>query len=154
MKKRLFNVLILCLICVLLMLTGCGNDEDEVVSKNNVEKENKVENTTISNQSTNSVVKEQSNTTNNTANSKADNSSKEYTEAQLCAMALDHYEKTNNYRPGHAASQKNDDGTITIQLYDSFSDHNSTSDWYTVNPKTGKGKNLLEEDIDLSPYAK
>jgi hypothetical protein len=44
---------------------------------------------------------------------------------------------------------KNNDGTISIQLYDSFSDHNSTSDWYTVNPKTATGTNIRGEEINL-----
>ena len=77
-----------------------------------------------------------------------------YTNDQLCQMALDYYEKNNGYRPGKAAAQAGEDGKVVIQLYDQLSDHNSTSDWYTVDAKTGKGTNILGESIDLSTVAK
>lgn len=80
--------------------------------------------------------------------------SKEYTEQELAQMALDYYEAKTGYRPGKVATEKNEEGKIVIQLYDSFEDHNSTSDWYTIDPKTAKGTNVLEEDIDLSKFAK
>lgn len=80
--------------------------------------------------------------------------SKEYTEQELAQMALDYYEAKTGYRPGKVATEKNEEGKIVIQLYDSFEDHNSTSDWYTIDPKTAKGTNVLEEDIDLSEFAK
>ena len=80
--------------------------------------------------------------------------SKEYTEQELAQMALDYYEAKTGYRPGKVATEKNEEGKIVIQLYDSFEDHNSTSDWYTIDTKTAKGTNVLEEDIDLSKFAK
>lgn len=80
--------------------------------------------------------------------------SKEYTEQELAQMALDYYEAKTGYRPGKVATEKNEEGKIVIQLYDSFENHNSTSDWYTIDPKTAKGTNVLEEDIDLSKFAK
>lgn len=76
-------------------------------------------------------------------------SKKEYTQQELEKMALDYYEKKNNYRPSNVASTKNSDGTISIQLYDSLSDHNSTADWYTIDPKTATGTNILGNKIDL-----
>lgn len=72
-----------------------------------------------------------------------------YTTEQLEKMALDYYEAKTGYRPGKVASQVNDDGTISIQLYDSMVDHNTTSDWYTVDAKTAVGENIMKEKIDL-----
>lgn len=75
-----------------------------------------------------------------------------YTLQELEMMALDYYEKVTNYRPTNVASIVNDDGTVSIQLYDSLSDHNSTCAWYTIDPKTGKGTDdMTNEPIDLVP---
>lgn len=147
MKKIRILGIVLCIVCAIFVLTGCESNEENKNEKKNTS------NSVTSNQSTENNKSNDNTTGNQTAPSSVQ-TKKEYTEQELCQMSLDHYEKKNNYRPGHAAAQKNDDGTVTIQLYDSFSDHNSTSDWYTINPKTGKGKNLMEEDIDISPFAK
>ncbi len=72
-----------------------------------------------------------------------------YTAKELEKMALDYYEKETGYRPSQSASQVNDDGTISIQLYDNMGDHNSTSAWYTVDPKTAVGTDILENRVDL-----
>lgn len=73
----------------------------------------------------------------------------EYTAKELEKMALDYYEKETGYRPSQSASQVNEDGTISIQLYDNMGDHNSTSAWYTVDPKTAVGIDILENRVDL-----
>ena len=73
----------------------------------------------------------------------------EYTAKELEKMALDYYESQTGYRPTLSGSQVNDDGTILIQLYDNMGDHNSTSAWYTVDPKTGVGTDLLDNKVDL-----
>ena len=86
-------------------------------------------------------------------NEKQDNN-KEYSQADLEKMALDYYEAKTGYRPTKSGSQVNDDGTVSIQLYDNMGDHNSTSDWYTVDPKTGIGTDLLNEKIDLTTKPK
>lgn len=80
----------------------------------------------------------------NTTNAKAS-----YTTAELEKMALDYYEKNNSYRPSLVASQVNEDGTVSIQLYDDMGDHNSTSQWYTVDPKTAVGTDILGDKVDL-----
>jgi len=72
-----------------------------------------------------------------------------YTTKELEKMALDYYEAKNGYRPEYVASQVNDDGIVAIQLYDVFTDHISTSDWYSVDPKTAVGENIMGEKIDL-----
>lgn len=77
------------------------------------------------------------------------NQNDEYTAEQLEKMALDYYEAKTGYRPSYVSSQENEDGTISIQLYDNLDGHNSTSDWYTVDKKTAVGKDILENKIDL-----
>lgn len=67
----------------------------------------------------------------------------------LCEMALDYYEALTGYRPSQAAGGKQDDGMVVIQLYDNLGDHNSTSDWYTVDPMSAVGTNTMGETIDL-----
>ena len=79
----------------------------------------------------------------------AANTKEAYTAAELEKMALDYYEAHTGYRPSLSASQVNDDGTVTIQLYDNMGDHNSTSAWYTVDPKTAVGTDLIENKVDL-----
>ncbi len=54
-----------------------------------------------------------------------------------------------------AELEKNMDGTVTIHLFETVDDgdgqsHTATWDWYTVDPKTMKGTNFMEEEIDLS----
>lgn len=72
-----------------------------------------------------------------------------FTTEQLEKMALDYYEAKTGYRPTGVASQANDDGTISIQLYDNMGDHNSTSDWYTVDKETAVGTDIMGNKIDL-----
>ncbi len=53
-----------------------------------------------------------------------------------------------------AELEKNMDGTVTIHLFETVDDgdgqsHTATWDWYTVDPKTMKGTNFMEEEIDL-----
>ena len=126
--------------------------------------DNKVDNNRADdNKANNNKVDSNKVNSNNVYNNKIDDSknddnkstdSKEYTEQELAQMALDYYEAKTGYRPGKVATEKNEEGKIVIQLYDSFEDHNSTSDWYTIDSKTAKGTNVLEEDIDLSKFAK
>ncbi len=83
-------------------------------------------------------------------NNNSNTSKKEvYTTKELEKMALDYYEKQTGYRPSHVASDVNQDGTVSIQLYDNMGDHNSTSAWYTVDPKTAVGTDILGDKIDL-----
>lgn len=109
-----------------------GNNSKETDNKDNIEDKNNTE----------------KNTENNNDNQTKNN--KEYSQKDLEKMALDYYEAKTGYRPSGVGSQVNSDGTVSIQLYDNMGDHNSTSDWYTINPKTGIGTNILEEKIDLT----
>ena len=54
------------------------------------------------------------------------------------------------HRPESAAFEANDDGTVTVQLYDLVGDHNSTCAWYTLSPETGIGTDALGKRVDLT----
>lgn len=72
-----------------------------------------------------------------------------YSDDELCNMALQYYVNKTGYTPGHV-----DIGTNgVIHLYDVVTNHTATCDWYYVDRDTGIGTNMLNEPIDLSPYA-
>ena len=68
---------------------------------------------------------------------------------ELGELALDHYQEQNGYRPNSVGCEPDGD-TVTIQLFDNMGDHNSTSDWYTIDSNTGKGTNLMGDEVDLT----
>lgn len=86
---------------------------------------------------------------NNNTKTQENKIEKEYTQEELEQMSLDYYEKQTGYRPNSVASEKQQDGLVIIQLYDNLETHNSTTDWYTIDPKTAKGTDILENEIDL-----
>ena len=69
----------------------------------------------------------------------------------LESMAYNYYEAKYNYAPGNVVANydENDSEIVHIHLYDSFEDHDTTIDWYTVNKYTGEGTNVLGEKINL-----
>ena len=76
-----------------------------------------------------------------------------YSDQDLEFYARRYYGLHTNYSPEHAAVSRNADGTATIQLYDSLSDHNSTCAWYTVNVLTGEGEDTLGNKIRITDTA-
>ncbi len=84
------------------------------------------------------------------------NTRQEYTAQELEDAALNYYQENSeeHYRPGMVASMPDEENPniINIQLYDNLGDHNSTSDWYSIDKTTGKGTNILGEEIDLTNY--
>ena len=70
-------------------------------------------------------------------------------EEKLLRLALNHYERHNNYRPRNVSIEENGDGTVSIHLYNDEVTHTATLDWYTINKETLKGTNFMEENIDL-----
>ena len=90
-------------------------------------------------------IKYLENATTSTNNSKKES----YTTSELQKMALDYYEAKTGYRPNSVSLQVNADGSISIQLYDTMGDHNSTSDWYTVDKNTATGTDIMGNKIDL-----
>ena len=49
-----------------------------------------------------------------------------------------------------SAAQTNDDGSVSIQVYENLGDHNSTAAWYTVDRMTATGTDSSGNDVDLA----
>ncbi len=78
------------------------------------------------------------------------NSSSGYTDEELCRMALDHYEKTEGYRPSEAEIDSYDGDKVTIHLYDDMGTHTATAAWYEVDRNSAKGQDVIfGNEIDL-----
>ena len=60
-----------------------------------------------------------------------------------------YYGTRHNRLPEFIDCADEDDGSVTIHLYDIFDGHTATYDWYYIDKKTGKGTNLIGDDIDL-----
>ena len=79
-----------------------------------------------------------------------------YTNEELVQIAQRYYKANSpeGYVPGMAGTQNNDDGTVTIQLYDSLEDHNSTSAWYTIDRVNLTGTDdITGSAVIMSDYA-
>ena len=76
-----------------------------------------------------------------------------YSNQELCDLALAYYQERSSAQDAEgltAAAQTNEDGTVTIQVYENLGDHNSTAAWYTVDRLTGQGTDAAGAEIDLS----
>lgn len=161
MKKKIIVVLTLSILAAV-TLVGCGakkskdsdkkttdptTKENEVTSSN---KESKEDSTTANETKAEVTTKENETTT--AAETKPVLEKTEFTDDELIKMALDYYEKQNNYRPGVAAiDHVSSDGLVTIHLYDDMGDHTATSAWYEVDRKTAVGKDtMLNTEVDLN----
>lgn len=95
-------------------------------------------------------------TNNDTEKTEQNTNITEYTTQELEDAALNYYQANSkeHYRPGLVGSMPDEENPniINIQLYDNLGDHNSTSDWYSIDKTTGKGTNILGEKIDLRKY--
>ncbi|MBR5370625.1 MAG: hypothetical protein IK130_00275 [Oscillospiraceae bacterium] len=60
-----------------------------------------------------------------------------------------YYGLHHNYSPEYVAVQHDSDGKVNIQLYDGQAENDTTCDWYTVDPVTGKGEDLMGNPIDI-----
>ncbi len=81
----------------------------------------------------------------------ADTSGGGYSDAELCQMALDHYEKHYNYRPGICMVDSEINGIVLLHLYDDMGDHIATSAWYAIDRTPGKGTDTIMGDtVDLN----
>ncbi len=73
-----------------------------------------------------------------------------YSNEELGLMAQQYYTVLHNYTPQCVGTETNLDGTVTIQLYDSFEDHNSTCAWYTVDRWSTEGRDYItDEEINF-----
>lgn len=75
-----------------------------------------------------------------------------YSNLALEEMALTYFRSGADGQDGEgltAASQTNEDGTVTIQVYQNLGDHNSTAAWYTVDRVTAQGTDGNGQAVDL-----
>jgi len=76
---------------------------------------------------------------------------------ELCDLAEQYYKahsETGFVPPIIEVDNYMEDGQVLIHLYEIVDDHTATYDWYTVSRTTGKGTNLLFEEIDLLSSSK
>lgn len=79
-----------------------------------------------------------------------------YTNKELADLALAYYKAQNSDEDTsglEAATQTNDDGSVSIQLYQNVGGHNSTADWYKVDRITATGTNAAGSDVCLAPQS-
>ena len=75
-----------------------------------------------------------------------------YSDQELCDLALTYYGTHGDGQDTDgltAAAQTNEDGTVTIQVYQNLGDHNSTAAWYTVDRTTAQGTDGTGQAVDL-----
>ena len=76
-----------------------------------------------------------------------------YSNQELAELALTYYKEQNGAQDNPnltAAAQTNDDGSVSIQVYENLGDHNSTAAWYTVDRLTGAGTDSAGAEVDLA----
>ena len=89
--------------------------------------------------------------TSKSQSSASQKSSSGYTNAELCKMAQDYYERHYNFRPPIAEVDSTEGDNVTIHLYEQVGNHTATSAWYVINRKTGKGHDdIFGDAIDLT----
>ena len=85
-----------------------------------------------------------------------------YSNGQLLQMAENFYRREHGFAPAHVEIDSEDGNEVLIWLYDNDEFLNAdneiigsahTGDWYTVDRLTGKGENVLFEEIDLTQTA-
>ena len=80
-----------------------------------------------------------------------------YSNDELCELALAHYRRVSGSDSPDltAGAAGNEDGTVTIQVYENLGDHNSTAAWYTVDRLTGQGTDVnTGEAVNLTMNAR
>lgn len=161
MRKKIMIVLALSIMAAV-ALVGCGtkksNSEkktEETIKESSTTKEESTTPKDSNQETTTKKEGSQETTTLKTEETSAEGAtkseSKEYTDDELMKMAMDYYQRHNNYKPGFCAIDgATSDGKVTIQLYDLVDDHNSTCAWYEIDRKTATGKDtILDTDVDL-----
>lgn len=75
-----------------------------------------------------------------------------YSNQELADLALDYYQENNPAQDSQnltSAAQTQEDGSVSIQVYENLGDHNSTAAWYTVDRVTAAGTDGSGSEVDL-----
>lgn len=121
----------LALLLATLLITGCNT-----IKKDEEKKSNDESNVIVSN-SNYQVISNES-------------TKKEYTNEELVKLASDYYEKLNGKKAQFVEVDHTDGDNVVIHLYEVVDGHTATFDWYTINKKSAKGTDFLENEIDLT----
>ena len=76
-----------------------------------------------------------------------------YSNQELADLALTYYKEHNGAQDNQnltSAAQTNEDGSVSIQVYENLGDHNSTAAWYTVDRMTAAGTDDSGNAVDLA----
>ena len=76
-----------------------------------------------------------------------------YSDQEFADLALNFYKESNDAQADQnlvSAAQTNDDGSVSIQVYENLGDHNSTAAWYTVDRATATGTDGSGNEVDLA----
>ena len=77
-----------------------------------------------------------------------------YTPEECKELAVVSYAADHGFLPECEVTVFENTGVVTLHLYREQDGEIITLDWYTVDPKTGKGTNMATEEVDLSLAAK
>lgn len=76
-----------------------------------------------------------------------------YSNQELAGLALSFYRENNGAQDTQtltSAAQTNEDGSVSIQVYENLGDHNSTAAWYTVDRMTAAGTDNSGNEVNLA----
>lgn len=89
----------------------------------------------------------------NKPNTVIDPSEYGYSDDELCDLALRYYGSRTNHRPDNIVTEGEENGVVSVHLYDEHGENRSTCDWYYVDRMTGKGTDVIGNEIDISAPA-
>ena len=75
-----------------------------------------------------------------------------YTNDELASLALEYYKAHSGENTDGlvSAAEANADGSVTVQIYRNLGDHNSTSEWYTLDRLTASGTDSAGNPVELA----
>ena len=75
-----------------------------------------------------------------------------YTDDELASLALEYYKAHSGEDTDGllSAAEANADGSVTVQIYRSLGDHNSTAEWYTLDRITASGTDSAGNPVELA----
>ena len=75
-----------------------------------------------------------------------------YSDSELTDMAKNYYEMKNGEVPPYVEIEDDpsEEGKVMIRLYEIVDDHTATWDWYIVDRTTGRGEDVIGNEVDLT----
>lgn len=75
---------------------------------------------------------------------------KSYSDDELITLARYYYGSRTNHIPAFIDIESEQDGIVTLHLYDIFDNHAATADWYYVDRTTAAGRDILDNPVNLN----